>query len=136
MSYEGDKYLSGNDRAMWDLLYEALIRYKTIVIFKHRNIDVPKKQPELIEYFVDANSEYYLETVQFLQDEGKKFESSPQKGWPGTVVSVLPFEGLIGHMDRNQSKKLADDVLNSFYDSLLKRSAGDKYVTESNQTKQ
>ena len=128
MSYEGDKILAVNDMQIWNLVYEAVIRYSTIVIFKSRPINVNNNQPQIITFLVDANSENYLTTVQYIQNEGKSLSSDPAEGWPGTIVEVLPFNGLSGHMDSSKRKELAKNALNTLYDSLMKRSAEGKKV--------
>ena len=124
--YEGDSYISAFHLKLWSLVQEVLIRWQTLVIFKHIQYSVPDQTPGLIEFFVPADCRYRYEIVKFLEYElekekieehemdcgGEKVTLPRQDACVTTVVHT--FSGVPGHVDRDICEQMAAEAARMF----------------------
>jgi len=124
----GNDHLSGKDRRAWALIQDILLRFHTLIIFKHQTIHVPMGIPECFEFFVPQDATYTYEIIKYIEYETSGWICEPIKcdpedkakgrdyDYPGTQVKIhiMTFDGIAPHMPKDVVDKIVKEAVKNF----------------------
>lgn len=117
----GDDYISGFERGLWMLHQHILFKWGVYTTFKWERRHVPLMKNQLIEWFIPKDVTFAYEIAEFVKQElANEVYPSDQDGkfgpWPGAEVKiqVLFFDGIMGYVTQEESKKIAEECLKQF----------------------
>jgi hypothetical protein len=118
----GDSRLSSFTRRLWMLTYSCLYKYECPVIFTVFGPDAPRKTNQYITFFVPALHPNASQVIQYLKEELQDDQHPEQihngEFWPGTNIEVLEYSGVEPYLERQECRKLAENMAKSFMEHV------------------
>lgn len=128
MEQNGDDFLSGFDRKLWQLHHYIVLRWHVYTIFKNERWDARYGIPGLIEWFIPKGHPDAEEIAKFVGHELEREYIPPPKNAeeaciPGREVriTVCAFSGIESYMIREDVDKLAKQMIDNIKIMLEER---------------